>query len=125
MARGRKRNMDAMDEAGEHLNGGEERRPALNSAARAVIIREACETIGELERQVDAIKSEIKMVKETRIKGDLGMKLKSFNLAYKLHQAGRDERDDLADVCRELFSALGTGESVDWVRAAEGVGAEV
>jgi hypothetical protein len=35
-------------------------RPALNSEARAEIIREAHETISEYERQIDGLKAEIK-----------------------------------------------------------------
>lgn len=119
----RKRNLDAMDDASEHLNGGDDdRRGVSNSAARASIIREACETIGELERQVDGIKAEIKMVKETRVKGDLGMKIADFNLAYKLYQAGQDERDGLFDTMRECFLALGVGMQLNWLDAAEQAG---
>lgn len=112
------------DESVEGIDGqptGEDGgRPAVNSAARAEIIREVCETIAEFDRQIDAVKAERKAVIETRIVADLGMKKGDFALAYKLHEMSHDERDVLLDTMRECFSALGAGEQLNWLDAAEG-----
>lgn len=127
MARGRKRrNEDAADAAREHLNGDEEAAPpAMNSAVRAEIIREAHETISELERQAKGIKAEIKAVIETRIVAGLGMKKGDFALARKLVEIDQGERDSLQDTIRECFRALGIGEQSNWLDAyTEGEGAD-
>lgn len=123
MARRRKTADEAIEDAGEHLNGGgsEEQRPAHNSAARAEIIRETCETVEELDRQIEGIKAERKAVVETRIVAGLGMKTKNFNAAYKLFQMDQGERDELQDTIRECFAALGVGQQINWLDAAEGV----
>ncbi len=123
MARRRKTADEAIEDAGEHLNGAEEegRRPAHNSAARASIIRETCETIGEFDRQIAGIKAERKAIIETRIVADLGMKKGHFATAYKLYQLDQGVRDELQDAISECFAALGIGMQVNWLDAAEGV----
>ena len=73
MARKRK-NDDFAEDAGEQLNG-EKPSEEYRASNRAATIREACETIGELERQVAGLKAEIKAVKEPRIKAELNMKV--------------------------------------------------
>jgi len=90
-----------------------------NGAERAEIIAEACETIAEFERQIDGLKSEIKTIKETRVKGRLGMLIKDFDLAYKLFHSQREPDDGLFDTIREVFAALNPGGQSDWVSAAE------
>lgn len=113
-------NADSMEDAAEPLNGeDQEVTEEYRASNRAATIREACETIGELERQVAGLKAEIKVVKETRIKAELNMKVADFNLAYKLYQMEQGERDGLQDVIRECFAALGIGEQLNWVVAAE------
>lgn len=125
MARRRKTADEAIEDASEHLNGAdeEERTPAHNSAARASIIRETCETIEELDRQISGIKAEKKAVIETRIVADLGMKKGHFAAAYKLYQLDQGVRDELQDTIRECFAALGVGMQISWLDAAEGVSA--
>ncbi len=116
MAR-RRRNEDAMDTAIAHLNGEDHDEsdvdtapPAANSAARAEMIREACQTCEEFERQIDGLKAEIKAVVETRIVVGLGMKKRDFALARKLYALDQSERDGTFDAIRECFAALGVGE---------------
>lgn len=96
----------------------EERAPVSNSAVRAETIREVCETIGELDRQIDGIKADRKAIIETRIVADLGMKKAHFATAYKLYQLDQGERDTLQDTIRECFGALGIGEQLNWLDAA-------
>ncbi len=84
--------------------------PAANSAARAEMIREACQTCEEFERQIDGLKAEIKAVVETRIVAGLGMKKRDFALARKLYALDQSERDGTFDAIRECFAALGVGE---------------
>ena len=100
------------------VGGGVIDRPAHNSAARAEIIREVCQTVEEFDRQIAGIKAECKAVIETRIVADLGMKKGHFAAAYKLFQMDQGERDELQDTIRECFSALGLGEQLDWISAA-------
>lgn len=92
MARRRKTADEAIEDAGEHLNGAdeEERTPA-----------------------------EKKAVIETRIVADLGMKKKHFAAAYKLYQLDQGVRDELQDTIRECFAALGIGMQVNWLDAAD------
>lgn len=91
-----------------------------NAAARASTIREACETIAELDRQIEGIKAERKAVIETRIVADLGMKKGHFATAYKLYQMDHGDRDELQDTIRECFSALGVGQQLNWLDAVAG-----
>ena len=124
----------SMEEAGEaalkHLNGeappneeegqGDDASPPANSAARAEIIREACQTCEEFERQIDGLKAEIKAVIETRVVAGLGMKKRDFALARKLYAFDQSERDGTFDAIRECFNALGIGQQVNWLDAVEG-----
>jgi hypothetical protein len=97
----------------------EERVEVSNSAARATTIREVCQEIGELDRQIDGLKAERKMIVDTRIVADLGMKKAHFATAYKLYQLDHDERDVLQDTIRECFAALGVGEQLNWLDAVQ------
>ena len=130
MAKG-KRNLDHMEAALDHLNGADPAEGAdgapvpATSAARAEIIREACQTCEEFERQIDGLKAEIKAVIETRIVAGLGMKKKDFALARKLYALDQSDRDGAFDAIRECFAALGVGEQLNWLDAVEeGDGAE-
>lgn len=69
-----------MDET-EQQEQDESGRPPLNSERRAETIREVCETIAELDRQIDGIKAERKAVIETRIVAELGMSKTHFTAA--------------------------------------------
>lgn len=97
----------------------EEQSVALNSGARAETIRDAHQEITEYERQIDGLKAEIKAIVETRIVAGLGMKKRDFAMARKLVAFDQGERDTLFDAVRECFAALGVGEQLDWVSAAE------
>ena len=122
MARGRKRRSE--DDPANYGNGEDEAPPAVNSTARAEIIREAHETISEYERQMKGIKAEIKAVIETRIVAGLGMRKGDFALARKLHDMDQEKRDGLQDTIRETFRALSVGATVNWLDVAEGEGAD-
>src|SRR3546814_10647644 len=58
-------------------------------------------------------------LKQTRIKGDLGMKIADFNAAYRLYKLEDDDRDTFLDAIRETFEALGIGQQLDWLKAAD------
>lgn len=92
---------------------------AANSAARAVTIREVCESVAEYDRQIDGIKAERKALIETRIVAELNMKKAHFAAAYKLYNMDNDDRDELQDAIRECFSALGVGHQLNWLDAVE------
>lgn len=110
-------------EAEEQVEGIEaeapQAKPPRNAEARAAIIRDVCETIGEYDRQIDGIKAERKAVIETRIVADLGMKKGDFNAAYKLSLLDQDDRDGLFDTIREVFSASAIGTQINWLDAAD------
>ncbi len=118
-----------MDTAIAHLNGEdvefEVAAPPVNSAMRADIIREACATCEDFERQIDGLKAEIKAVIETRVVAGLGMKKRDFALARKLYALDQDDRDGTFDAIRECFAALGVGEQGTLFPAAvDAAGAE-
>ena len=127
MARRRKVS-EAIDDAERHLNGADEEAgpPPANSAVRAQLIREACEEVGEFDRQISGLKAERKAVIETKIVAGLGMKKAHFAAAYKLHQMDQGDRDALQDTIREVFASLGVGVQLNWLDAADqaGVGAD-
>jgi hypothetical protein len=88
-----------------------------NSEARAEIIRAACRDITALVSERNSISSEIREIKQSRIKGDLNMKLSDFNTALRLYQLEGDDRDELFHTLRECFQALGVGEQLDFLGA--------
>ena len=90
-----------------------------NSAARAELIREAVQWLAEREAKLKAANAEIREYKQKHIKGDLGFKLADWNAVYRVSQLESDDRDALLDTVREGFRALGIGQVVDWVDAAQ------
>ena len=116
MARGHKKAADAIADAQEHLNGTEA------NGNRAQTIREACREIAALEAERAAIGEQIRKVKQSKIKGELGMKLADFNAALRLYRLENDDRDEFFDTLRETFAALGVGEQLDWLDVADNGG---
>ena len=97
--------------------------PGHNSReARANIIREACRKITALQDKRAAINAEMSEIKNTDIKGALGMKVGDFAIALRLHQLDGADRDQLLDTVHETFGAMGVGEQLDWVTASQRVG---
>jgi len=90
-----------------------------NSAARAELIREAVRVLAEKEREVQALNADIREYKSKHIKGDLGFKLADWNAVYRVSQLEVEDRNELLDCIREGFDALGIGQVVDWVAAAQ------
>ena len=91
--------------------------PEPNVAARKDTIRDVCKKLQALESQRKDISEEIASLKQTKIKGDLGMKIGDFNTAYRLYQLEGDDRDQLLDTLRETFEALGVGAQLDFLGA--------
>ena len=113
MARGRRK---AVEEAWTEDDSSP---PAANSEARAQIIREAIRDIASLEAERKSISEQIRSIKQTRIKGDLGMKIADFQAAYRLYCLEDESRNTFFDAMRETFSALGVGEQLNWLDAAD------
>ena len=90
-----------------------------NSAARADLIREAVRVLAAKERQVQEINAGIREYKQRHIKGDLGFKLSDWAAIYRVSQLEVEDRDALVETLREGFAALGIGQIVDWVDAAQ------
>lgn len=86
-----------------------------NSKVRADIIREVCKELEALEAKRDSISEEIRSVKRTKIKNDLGMKIGDFDAARRLHLLEGDDRDIFLDTLHETFTALGAGEQLDFI----------
>lgn len=92
-----------------------------NVKARKGIIRDACRRIASLEEQRKAISQDIASIKQTHVKGDLGMKISDFNLAYRLYKLEGDDRNTCLDTLAECFDALEVGAQLNFLNA---VGAE-
>ena len=90
-----------------------------NSNMRAQVINEAMAELTKLEGDRREVSEAIRSLKQTRIKGDLGMKIMDFNAAYRLYQLEGDDRAEMLDTIRETFEALGAGDQLDWVAASE------
>lgn len=88
-----------------------------NSAARADTIRDVIRELSALEAERKSISEQIREIKQTRIKGDLGMKIADFQAAYRLYQLEGDARDTFFDTLRETFSALGVGGQLNFLEA--------
>jgi hypothetical protein len=90
-----------------------------NSAARAELIREAVRWLALREAEVIAINADIREYRQKHIKGDLGFKLSDWAAIYRVSQLEVEDRDALIETVREGFAALGIGQIVDWVDAAQ------
>lgn len=95
--------------------------PGHNAQARKKIIRDVCRELVQLEGKRKEIGEKISELKNTKIKGDLGMKIADFAMAYRLYQLEGEDRDKLFDTLRETFQALGVGAQLDWI---DGIGNE-
>ena len=107
MARGQGRRRK--DREADPPMGGEPAGQQHNAALRADAIRSVCTELAGLEAQRDEIGEQIRSVKQTKIKGDLGMKIADFNAAFRLYKLEDDDRSTFLDTLRETFEALGIG----------------
>lgn len=117
MARARGRRNGADNEGSGHGEGEPTR--LANSGARADTIRAAVAYIADREAEIKAIRADVTEYKQKHIKGDLGFKLSDWAAIYRVSQLDTEDRDQLLDTIKEGFAALGIGQSVDWVAAAE------
>lgn len=80
-----------------------------NSQARAAIIAEVMRDLDRIDGEIAELQEERTKIKNTRIKGDLGMKLADFAVLRRFRDLEDEERDRLFDTLREGFAALGIG----------------
>lgn len=90
---------------------------SLNVSNRAETIRRACREITSLEASRKSISQDIASLKQTLVKGELGMKIADFNVALRLYQLEGEDRDTLFDTLRETFEALGVGQQLGFLDA--------
>ena len=90
-------------------NDTESQRQTINSASRAGIIKKTIRRIANLEAERKAVGAQITEIKQTVIKGDLGMKISDFNAALRLYGLEDEDRATYLDTLRETFEALGIG----------------
>jgi hypothetical protein len=83
------------------------------------MIREAVRHVATLKAEADAVNTRIRKYKDEVVRGNLGFKISDFNAVCKIAQLEVADRDELLDTLRESFEALGIGQVVDWVAAAE------
>jgi hypothetical protein len=114
MARGRRaRSNDAEDGRGPEV--------ALVSdpGERQEIIRSTVRDVNQLEAERREIGERIRIIKVTRIKGQLGMKIGDFNAGFRAYALEGSDRNGFLAAQREVFESLGVGEMVDWVTEVE------
>ncbi len=111
----------------KQLNPGNGAGAGHNSAARPAQITKVIEELSGLEAKRKVIGAQIRELKQTKIKGDLGMKIVDFNAAYRLYQLEDEDRRAYLETLQETFQALGIGEQLDWLiaqpEAADGAAA--
>jgi len=90
-----------------------------NLTARKEQIKDVCRKLQNLTDERDGINADIRELKNSVIKGDLGMKLSDFNIAFRFYQLETDDRTQLLDTIQECFEALGVGDQLDFVKAME------
>jgi hypothetical protein len=118
MAR-RQRNKDVWTNGYDDQPVNDEPALLVNSDTRADTIRAAAQYIASREAEIKVIRDELTEYKNAHIKGDLGFKLSDWATVYRIFKLEGDDRNQLIDTLREGFAALGLGQSVDWVAAAE------
>jgi hypothetical protein len=92
---------------------------AQSLASAAEHIRDAVRWLAEREAELKMLNFEIREYRIKHIKGDLGFKIADWNAIYRVSQLEVEDRDALVDTLREGFAALGIGQIVDWVDAAQ------
>lgn len=103
-----------------HMADQPDAAPALsNSKARHETIRTAMRKVAELEAERREIGAEIKTVKQTLIKGQLGFELEDWKMLQRLYDVDQERRDKTIDTLREGFAALGIGEQLDFVKTLD------
>lgn len=90
-----------------------------NQRDRAALIRKTVADIAALDAKIEALQAEKRGIKNERIKGKLGMKVKDFNFAANYHDMERDSRADFTSTLREVSSALKTGETINFLDVIE------
>ena len=85
-----------------------------NSKARKEIIKEVSSRLISLDSQIANLQSKRRNLINTRIKGDLDMKVADFNAAYRLAKLEREDRAAYLEVVAETFVALGVGKQSDF-----------
>jgi hypothetical protein len=87
----------------------------VSRGRRARIIRSTVRDVNQLEAERREIGEKIRIIKLTRIKGRLGMKIGDFNAGFRAYALEGSDRDSFLAAQKEVFESLGVGEMVDWV----------
>lgn len=88
-----------------------------NAEARRRIIRDVMFELDEIEGEIAELQEKRKKIKNTRIKGDLNMKLSDFAVLRRFRSLEEDDRAKLFDTLREGFKALGIGAQASFLEA--------
>lgn len=91
-----------------------------NAKVRKETIVDVCRQLHTLEAERKGISEQINELKQTRIKGELNMKIADFNAAYRLYGLENADRDQFFDALRETFEALGVGGQLDFLQTRYG-----
>lgn len=87
---------------------------------RAVVFREANRKLDSISVRRQALADEEKVVKQTLIKGELGMKVKHFMAGRELAAMDPELRSDLFGAIREHFDATTKdGQQVDFLKVMQ------
>lgn len=107
----------------EAANGGDQDETRKsNSKARQGVIRSVFRELRSLDKKIETVQAERRELLQTKVKGDLDMKIADFNLGYRLYKLEEDARDEMVDTLKEMFKALGKGDQLDFVTAFEQTG---
>lgn len=82
-------------------------------------IRDVCSQLLSLEDRRTGISDQIRELKNAKIKGELGMKIADFNLAYRLYKLEHEDRDETLLTIRRMFNALDIGQQLDFMSAID------
>lgn len=88
-----------------------------NAKARKETIKKVADELATLDAKIAELREEKNAIKNTKIKGDLGMKIADFNLALRLYRLEGEARGEAIDTLKECFEALAPGEQLDFIAA--------
>lgn len=89
-----------------------------NSAARGQVIKDIIHALDEVDSRIAELSEERKRIKG-RIKSDLGEKVSDFNVLRRFYALEQEPRDQLFDLLKEGFGALGIGQQLNFIDAME------
>lgn len=90
-----------------------------NERDRGAVIREFFRGMAKIDADRDALNQRASSLKNTLIKGELGLKISDVMAAYRLYNLEGQDRADYISTLKESFAALKVGDQLNFLDTVE------